>query len=177
MKSITKAVFLSLVCSFVSVVVTVLLLYYLSPLLPLSIQAHNYFYVAEGLISSIPFLDIGLLIFRERSISDVISNVSGVLLYIWIVRIIHGIIQAVVRRRRLSKTLNILVVVSLVSCPFFFSWLIAGYIHPSSVIFSFPLCIYTVLATLLARATTGGYFIANPIEFKPGKLNPITINI
>ena len=54
-----------------------------------------------------------------------------------------------------------------VSCPFLISWWTVGYVHPTSVIIVFLLCIYTVIAIILTQ-----HFIDNPIEFKQGKLNP-----
>ena len=177
MRGITRAVFLFLIYSFVSNEVGILFLYFWKSLLQYNQKINISAYVTDGLLSSIPFMNFGVVIFYERSIGEVIRTVYALLKYIVIVWIIHLIVQAVIRRRRLSKTLNTFLVVSFVSCTFFISWLIAGFIHALSVIMVLMLCTYTFIAMISARTTIGRSFMANPIEFNQGKLNPIIINM
>ena len=169
MKSITKAVFISLIYSFVSVVVTNLVCYLLDPLLPYDLQLRIFNPSCLTVLTGFTLLQLQLS-FSKRPI---IFTICVVLILIVTVVIVYVIVQVEIRRQKLSRSLNAFLVPCLVSGPFYISWWLTGYVRLVSTLFSFLLCIYTVIAMVLVRTTVGRSFKANPSEFKQGSDNPI----
>ena len=178
MKSITKAVFISIIYSFVSVVVTNLVCYLLDPLLPYDLQLRIFnpscLTVLTNGLSALFQTGFTLLQLQfSFSKSPITVTICVVLILIVIVVIVYVIVQVGIRRQKVSKSLNTFLVLCLISGPFCISWWLTGYVCLVSTLFSFLLCIYTAIAMVLVRITVGRSFKANPSEFKQGSDNQI----
>ena len=72
----------------------------------------------------------------------------------FLVLIVNVVVQAMVRRWRLLKTLiSFYIPISLIPSPIFMSWLIIGYVNVISVFYSFMVFVYTSLAMIYVRST------------------------
>ena len=135
---------------FFSAIATELVFYLLDPLLPYDLQSRIFSLTDR-------FID-----FTVKDIWDAVIFLSFLIVQVLSIR--NLMIQIVITRQRSY----IFFVTTMLLCPFLISWWIVGYIHPRSVIISFLLFIYTVIAMVSARTTIGRPFIANPTEFKKG---------
>ena len=114
----------------------------------------------EGIISGKPFLVFGVLTpyitSRELFFRDILGT-SFVYFLIIVpvgVLIVNVIVQAVVRRWRLFKTLiSFYIPISLIPTPLIMSWCSIGYVNTTSVLHSFLVFVYTSLAMIYARIT------------------------
>ena len=142
----TNAVFRFLAFCFVSGIATEFVFYLLDLLLQYDLQSHIS-YPING--------DIGDAIFVIMFFMPVLNMYSSI------------------RNETtgLRFSLGMLLVFFVVFLPIL-SYLTTGYVL-SSVIISFLLCMYTVIAMILSRITIGRLFKTNPNKFKQGKSNQI----
>ena len=152
----TNAAFRFLAFCFVSCIVTELVLYLLDLLLQYDLQSQISYPFNDRFITSIDivaaiYLTFMFIVSMLRMYSSIRNEKTGQ-------RFFFGI------------SFSVLFVVFF---PILLSYFITGYVSLSSVIMSFLLCMYTVIAMILSRITIGRPFKSNPNKFKQGKSNLI----